>query len=116
VVAGAQHIVLKAWSHRTWLNNEQVTESLLQAGDRLLVGPIEYHVHEFHETAREIRHDVERSTPVAADPGLRELDRLRDELEHRLDALRGEINTHQQKMADALRHQHAAVEPCSPNS
>ena len=46
IVATARQLLLKAWDHRTWVNNGPATERRLKAGDRLLVGPIEFMLRE----------------------------------------------------------------------
>jgi len=46
IVSGKGRTVLKAWDTRTWLNDGPVDEALLKAGDRLVIGPVEFRVRE----------------------------------------------------------------------
>jgi chromosome segregation ATPase/pSer/pThr/pTyr-binding forkhead associated (FHA) protein len=40
ILHGPQGPILKAWDHRTWVNDRPVRESPLRDGDRLAVGPV----------------------------------------------------------------------------
>jgi len=44
LIVGAQHVVVKAWTNRTWINDGAVSEATLKLGDRLILGPIELRV------------------------------------------------------------------------
>jgi hypothetical protein len=46
IVSGKSRSVLKAWDTRTWLNDGPVDEAVLKAGDRLVIGPVEFRVRE----------------------------------------------------------------------
>ncbi|MCA9079903.1 MAG: hypothetical protein KDA58_05060 [Planctomycetaceae bacterium] len=57
LLVGERRVVIKAIAPLTWVNDEAVRESSLKVGDRLIVGPIEFHVRAATEQS---------STPVPA--------------------------------------------------
>jgi chromosome segregation ATPase len=46
IIAGRNQTILKAWNSQTRINETPVDETILHAGDRLAIGPIEFQIHE----------------------------------------------------------------------
>lgn len=44
IIVGERRTIVKAWSPLTWINDDPVREGTLKAGDRLIIGPVEFHV------------------------------------------------------------------------
>ncbi|RMG37966.1 MAG: hypothetical protein D6725_08105 [Planctomycetota bacterium] len=44
LICTERRVLMKAWDPRTWLNEGPVTDATLRPGDRLVIGPIEFHV------------------------------------------------------------------------
>jgi hypothetical protein len=89
IMAGDERTLLKAWSARTWLNDEPTKEAVLKPGDRLLIGPVEFLVR--HPTSEELLQyvpaaecvvtTVETKTPEPQSPAERKRSRNKQNAE-----------------------------------
>ncbi|MEX0702012.1 MAG: FHA domain-containing protein, partial [Planctomycetales bacterium] len=66
IVVGEGKTVLRSWDRRTWLNDCLADETLLEPGDRLVIGPVEFRVRASSTELRPQQPRSSRARPSAA--------------------------------------------------
>lgn len=114
IVVSQQRVLLQAMDDRTWVNEIPVKESLLRAGDRLAIGPVEFRVRA--ATADEVRPDPATTdhnfaaTPPEAGSAQRAAiasANIESELIEQIRRMQDEITQQDQKLREGLKHQAA---------